>query len=275
MSKQNPFFAVDRMPIFSEYKGERITLGREALINAETGSVYGLVTPKYKVVTNEEVADVFTKALGDLPIERVTDHLNASGSSWKREIVFGGKFQTAIKVGDVVNTKITIANGYDLTQPVSFEFGTVRLRCTNGMTGVHKEFSLKVRHSINQAVEEIRKGFHIGFEKFAENFEVYKQWTQIKYTEKEFVSFLDRNTKMGDNDGILSERQRNKIVEVYPSIRQQYNDGEETVWSQLNVLTAVQTHHTKAHNGSNLFSAGHKNIQRLIENFHEEIQNAA
>jgi len=275
MSKQNPFFAVDRMPIYSNYNGEIITLGREALINAETGAVYGLVTPKYKVVTNEEVSNVFTKAFKDLPVESVTDHLNADGSRWRREFVFGGPYQTEVKVGDVVKTKITVGNGYDLTQPIFFEFGSIRLRCLNGMTGVHKEFSLKVRHSINEAVEEIRKGFFVGFEKFSENFEVYKKWNQIKYTEKEFFSFLDRNTKSETNEnGILGERQRNKIVELYPQIRQQYNDGDETVWSQLNVLTAVQTHHTKAHNGSNLFSAGHKNIQRLIENFHTEIEAA-
>lgn len=280
MSKNqiNPFFAVDRMPIYSDYKGERIILGREALINAETGAVYGLVTPKYKVVTNEEVADTFTKALDGLPINSITDHTNSDGSRWKRDIVFGGKFETAIKVGDVVNTKITIANGYDLTQPVSFEFGTNRLRCTNGMTGIHKEFSLKIRHSMNEAIEEIRKGFEIGFEKFSENFEVYKEWSRMKYTEKQFISFLNRNTKIKEDDeskGVITERQRNKIVELYPSIRDRYNDGDETVWSQLNVLTAVQTHHTKAHNGSNVFSAGHKNLQRLIENFHEEIKQAA
>jgi len=98
----------------------------------------------------------------------------------------------------------------------------------------------------------------------------------MKYSEKEFISFLNRNTKIKEEDGgIITERQRNKIVELYPQIRNQYNDGDETVWSQLNVLTAVQTHHTKAHNGSNVFSAGHKNIQRLIENFHEEIKQAA
>ncbi len=77
-----------------------------------------------------------------------------------------------------------------------------------------------------------------------------------------------KEVKLDDEDnGLLSEKQANKIIGSYGSIRNQFNDHRDTKWSNLNVLTAYQTHYTKAHNGSNLFSAGYRKLDSLIERF--------
>ena len=276
LTPKTPFFNVDRVPLFAEHKGERLIMDKQALVNRDTGVVYSVVSPKYKVVENDKVAEIFDTAFKDHPVENVIDHINNDGGKWKRDIVFGGNYQKAVKVGDIVSTKITIVNGYDGITPIGFDFGTLRLRCTNGMKSYQKDFSVTFKHITNDVVEKIRKIFEIKFQDFQTQFEIFSKLAKIPYTEKEFIKFInsqikeDRELEDDEQKGILSERQASKIIELYPSIRQKYNDHEDTVWTHLNVLTAVQTHHTKAHNGSNIFSAGHRNVQSLIDRFNKE-----
>lgn len=276
LTPSTPFFQVDRLPLYADHRDSKILLEKEALVNHDTGVVYGVVSPKYKAVKNEEVADIFSTAFKDHPVENIKDHINNDGGKWKRDIIFGGNYQKEVKVGDVVSTKITIVNGYDGMTPIGFDFGTMRLVCSNGMKSYHKEFNVTFKHITNDVVEKIRKIFEVKFEDFSTQFEMLKKLAKVNFTEEQFKKFIYANVKEekeyqeDEEKGILSERQASNIIELYPQIRQRYNDHEDTVWTHLNVLTAVQTHHTKAHNGSNVFSAGHRNIQTLIDRFNRE-----
>ena len=265
--KANPFFEVDRIPVFADWNGEKLDTGKTAIINKENGNIYGLVSPKYKVVTNEEIANIFDVAFKDYPVDNIVDHVNNDGAKWYREIIFGGEYQKEVKVGDAIKTKIRIHNAYDGLQSVGYEFGSMRLICTNGMTSFRKEGKVTFRHFMNDIVDQIKQSFDFGVNKFMEELEFYKQLTNIPYTEKQFHKFIINQVKVDDEKGIISEKQANKMLELYPSIRNQYNDHEDTKWSHLNVLTAIQTHHTKAHNGSNMFSAGYRNMQSVINEF--------
>lgn len=280
LTPATPFFNVDRVPLYADHNGSKLLLQKEALVNHDTGVVYGVVSPKYKLVENDKIADIFTEAFKNHPVESINDHVNNDGGKWKRDIVFGGKYQKEVKVGDVVSTKITLHNSYDGLASVGFDFGTMRLVCTNGMKSYHKDYSVTFKHVVHDIVEKIRKIFEMKFEDFSTQFEMFKKLTQVNFTEKQFMDFVranikeDRELEEHEQRGIISERQASKIIELYPQVRQRYNDHEDTVWSHLNVLTAIQTHHTKAHNGSNVFSAGHRNMQTLIDRFNKQTQYA-
>ena len=263
----NPFFQVNRVPVYADHNGEKISTGKTAIINQETGDIYGLVTPKYKIITNEEIAHVFDVAFKDYPVESVTDHLNTNGGKWYREIVFDGKYKSEVAVGDVIKTKIRVHNSYTGTESVGYDFGSLRLICTNGMTSFRRSGKVTFRHFANDIVDSIKKSFDFGVNKFMEEVGVYRKLAEVPYTENQFKSFIMDQIKTDESDGVISERQAGKIIELYPQIRNKYNDHQDTKWSHLNVLTAIQTHHTKAHKGSNLFSAGYRNTQTLINRF--------
>lgn len=268
VTTENPFFNVIRVPLFVEIGGRQIETKKSAIVNNENGNVYGMVSPKYNIVTNEEVASIFQEAFVNYPVETVTDHINNDGSKWYREIVFGDKYQKEVQVGDIVKTKIRIHNSYDGLSSVGYEFGSMRLVCTNGLTSYQKGSKMSFRHFQKEIIEQIQTSFEVGFNKFLNEFKLYEELAQTPYTEKQFIKFVLNEVKQDDEDnGLLSERQANKIISSYGQIRNQYNDHRDTKWSNLNVLTAYQTHYTKAHSGSNLFSAGYKKLDSLIERF--------
>lgn len=266
--EQTPFFNVDRFPVYADHNGEKIFTNKSAIINQDNGNIYGLVSPKYKIVTNKEVADVFDEAFKDYPVSDIKDHVNNDGSKWYRDIIFGDKYQKEVRVGDTVQTRIRIHNSYDGLSSVGYEFGSLRLVCTNGMTSFQKKSKVTFRHFQLDIVDQIKSSFDLGVERFLEEMEIYKKLAETPYTEKKFVQFVLNQVKEDDEDnGILSEKQAGKIIDLYPQVRNQYNDHEDSKWSNLNVLTAIQTHHIKAHKGSNQFSAGYRRMQNLIERF--------
>jgi hypothetical protein len=156
------FFSVSSVPVFAEYNNFKIETGKSAIINNENGNIDGLVSPKYNIITNEEVANVFDEAFKGHPVESIKDHTNADGSKWYREIVFGGKYQKEVQVGDVVKTKIRVTNSYDGLSSVGYEFGSVRLVCTNGLTSFQKESTISFRHYQQEIVDQIQKTFEVG-----------------------------------------------------------------------------------------------------------------
>lgn len=265
----NPFFSVDRVPVYADYNGEKLDTKKSAIINQDDGSVYGLVTPKYKIVTNEEVASVFEEALDGYNIIETKDMLNNDGSKWYRDIVFGKEYDKEVQVGDVVKTKIRIKNSYDGKASVGYEFGSLRLICTNGMTSFRKEGKVNIRHFSNNIVDNIKQSIEGGLINFLEEMEIYKQFAEIPYSNLKFEQFILNEVKTDDKEdkGLLTKKQSEKLIDLVPIIRRQYGDTDQNKWNQLNALTAFQTHHTKGHKGSSEFSAAYNNIQQLINRF--------
>jgi len=265
----NPFFNVERHPVFVDHNGQRIDTNKSAIINNESGDVYGLVTPKYKIVTNQEVANVFDEALDGYDIDEVNDYMNADGSKWYRDIIFGNAFDKQVQVGDTIKTKIRIKNSYDGKSSVGFEFGGLRLVCTNGMTTFRKEGKVSIRHFSHNIVDSIRDSVENGLINYLNEVDIFKKFIDVPFSEQKFIEFVLNEVKddKKENKGILSEKQAKRIIDLTPTIKRQYGDTDENKWSHFNVLTAYQTHFTKAHKGSNQFSAGYRRMQNLIERF--------
>lgn len=267
----NPFFDVVRQPLYAEHNGEQVDVGKDALINGETGECLGVVSKQYKVATNEEINLIVSEALHNVPVLSTMDHLNAQGNKWIREIVLDGdQFTHPIKDSDVVKTKVQIINGYGSNTAASIVISMYRMICTNGMFGWGDAFKSSYNHITTELVEKLRDDFDRESLEIKGQVDLWRRWAELPFTQAQFSLFIDQHTKKNDlalPQAFLSEKQGEGIKALYPAILNEYGD-DETRWGAYNVITAIGSHHVQARSGSHLFSQGHARMNKLANAFY-------
>ena len=265
----NPYFEVKREKIQTE---SGIGINKEALINSETDQLLGIVSPGYEVVTHEQVAGLFSDALETYNHDVIGNYLDSTGRRWKQRIVFKDErlnFDIDGR-GDFAGIMLELFNGYDARTAFGYNLLGFRYYCTNGMvTGKKSLFRESLSH-FNDAIDRLQRTFELKWPAFESRVGIWQDWTRIPYTEDQFKLYLESEVKNGNKKGLISEKMAEGIVaEWTPSLNVQNLD--ETMWGAFNVLTYLATHKTKARNGSNLFSNRYNTMNRLAEDFYNEM----
>jgi len=265
----NPYFEVKREKIQTE---SGIGINKEALINSETDQLLGIVSPGYEVVTHEQVAGLFSDALETYNHDVIGNYLDSTGRRWKQRIVFKDErlnFDIDGR-GDFAGIMLELFNGYDARTAFGYNLLGFRYYCTNGMvTGKKSLFRESLSH-FNDAIDRLQRAFELKWPAFESRVGIWQDWTRIPYTEDQFKLYLESKVKNGNKKGLISEKMAEGIVaEWTPSLNVQNLD--ETMWGAFNVLTYLATHKTKARNGSNLFSNRYNTMNRLAEDFYNEM----
>lgn len=262
VKKYNPFFEVTRQPLFTEFNGEKIRSAKDALINPELKCIVGEVGRNYKIVTNNEVANVFSEAFAEVEDKTVSDHLNASTGKWIREIILNDpEYGFMVNGKDECRIKVSIFNGYTGNKGVGFQVSFYRMVCSNGMMGWSKQLSVSIPHVKDGIIDFIRDEFHKKIDVLRNKIEIFEDWTDEEFSQEDFNLFIDTREKMTD-------KMKEKLKGYWTPIMDRFNE-EETRWGAYNVLTAIATHYTEAQKGSHLFSNGYKRIERLVDEFME------
>ena len=258
---KNAFFDVVRKPAFTEFNGEQVSLNKDVLMNADTGVVLGVVGKGYQMVKHATVADIVDAALANTVVKSMSDHMNGITNRWVREYVLGGDENTfdVTGKGDELNTKIRIFNGYDGRTSMGFEIAAWRKICTNGMMGWKKMHGDTFYHVDRGMVDNLRTSFGVQTAQFQDNIRIWEDWANIPFTKGQFEQFIKTRE-------YLSEKQVEAILGLYDPTMNKYQE-EETKWGNYNVLTAIATHHTKARQGSNIFSNAYKRMSKLAGEF--------
>ena len=265
----DPYFEVKREKLVTE---SGLMTSKEALINSESDAILGIVSPGYEVVTHEQVAGLFSDALETYNHDVLGNYLDSTGRRWKQRIVFKDErlnFDIDGR-GDFAGIMLELFNGYDARTAFGYNLLGFRYACTNGMvTGKKSLFRESLSH-FTDAIDRLQRSFELKWPAFESRVGIWQDWTRIPYTEDQFKLYLESKTKNGDKKGLISEKMAEGIVaEWTPSLNVQNLD--ETMWGTFNVLTYLATHKTKARNGSNLFSNRYNTMNRLAEDFYNEI----
>ncbi len=256
----NPFFNVERRPLFTEFAGKTIRSNNDALINVDTNKIVGEVGSSYKVVTNSEVSALFDEAFDNVPVHTISDHLDNNGSRWRREIVLDGDDYTFL-VGndDACKMKVTVFNGYSGKNAVGFNVSGWRQVCSNGMFGWAKLLTVSLPHVKSGIVEHIRKSFSKKLDIFNEKSKLWQEWANIEFTQDDYDLFIDTRE-------YLSDKMKKRYKGLYEPITNRFNQ-DETKWGAYNVFTAIATHYTQARGGSHVFSEAYKRAEKLALDF--------
>lgn len=272
----NPFFNVTRSPLTTIFNGEEIEVGKDALINSENGNILGVVTPTYKVVTNDQVNDLVNRMfdLNNVPVMKSVDHLNGKTNRWTRELILDGeRFTHKVDGNDTLKTRVLVSNGYDTFTPVSVSIAAWRMVCSNGMMGWGNVFSSYYRHMTEDVVGLLKDDFERHNFNLQGSVELWNEWSRIPFGQNQFNEFIDM-VSVNPEDAIISAKQGDGIKALYEPVMNRFNETQ-TLYGAYNVLTAIQTHHTKAHKGSNLFSAKYNKMQKITNRFYKEFAEAA
>jgi len=260
----NPFFDVIRCPLHTTFNGEDKKISKDALFSP-MGDLLGVVSPKYKVVTNKEVVDVFDEYFGKLKIHSVKDKVSGNGGKWIREYVLDEDDYTVSigKSDDVVKTKVSIMNGYDGQTSVGMIISAWRMVCSNGMMGWGKILGKKFSHFSKNIIDQLDSSLKNGYDGMKDNFKLWEEWTEIPFTQKEFKGFVDSRK-------YLSDKQKETTSNLYIPIKNQFKEPDNK-WGAYNVITAMATHHTKSRDKTvdNEFSNGYKTMSRLAKDFYK------
>jgi len=267
----NPFFEVKREKLQTVESG--LSINKEALINSENNAVLGIVSPGYEIVTHNQVANLFADVLAQYDFETIGNHLDATGRRWKQRVIFkDSRLNFDIDGrGDNTGVMLELFNGYDARTAFGYELMGFRSYCTNGMVMGKRSLFREALSHFTDAIDRLQRSFEMKWPAFRDNISIWQRWTQIPFSEDQFKLFLESKIKSNANKkGMISEKMAETIAaEWRPGL--EANKLDETAWGAFNVLTWLATHHTKARNGSNLFSNRYGTMNRLAEDFYSQM----
>ncbi len=274
-TEKNPFFPVMRNKLFTPFTFANdngptdVYVDRDALLNGESGNVLGTVGKFYKLIANIEVAEIFAHAFRDLPIESMVDHMNWKENRWQRDFILNGDAFNINFGGEVIQTKVSIFNGYDGKSAVGFTVSAYR---GNGqVTYLNNMFTQTYTHVQRELVDRIREDFQNKLELFRNTVTVLAQMDTMTFTSEQFESFVRGQVRRDgrNGEGFLAERQANAIIESYEEYITRLG-VRQTRFGAYTILSAIATEGTGRGGSSPIFTAGFKRMEKLVVNFFED-----
>lgn len=265
-TNMNPFFEVERAPIYTKFADKEIRLAKDVLINAETGMPVGIVSKDYKVITNNEVNEIFGEAFSKYKIKKTMDFMKKGGETWVRRIVFEDDSLTFdVGNGDAQHVMLEIFNGFNLTTRYGYGISLFRSICENGMVFGRKNlFGLNFTHVKNN-LEVIQNTFEIGTSQIRENIiPTWQQWTKIPFTMQNMSEYLD------SRDYVNNDKMKERILVTYEEVMNR-EKHDETRFGAFNTITEILTHYTSSRrtDTSYIFSNAYRKYEKLAMDFYE------
>jgi hypothetical protein len=209
----------------------------QAVVNMETGQLYGIHSDKYHLTPHEEGVLESTRALEKNPefgaIEwRVQNEFNNFGRVHLKGIIPDAQHE--INKGDLVNPSIEYFNSYDGGWAEINRFGAYRVICSNGLTMRVEFLKESVRHFESQ---EKRKQMYINLSEALHGFsvqtELWRKWA-------------DRELSIGNLDSLesigMNKAEKGEVVE------ETSKDPDMSLWVFYNLITAIITHKVRSLN---------------------------
>lgn len=227
---------------------------RQAIINPDTGEIFSITSPKYKLVTHQDVL---------ANVEEVIDTESSLGNYSKGVWLDEGRMRTtyrfkevdiAIGKGDVVNPTLEVFNSYDLSWRHTVYLGAFRVICTNGMVVGEKFMTFRKRHMPDLYLEDVQEALRNGLDRLTMQSTAWKEWQGIPATNEfvdETIGKLELNKKETGTLIEEPETSTNLSIEIwrmFQEMGENYQDKVEqmTKWIFFNILTQFITHHVRS-----------------------------
>lgn len=227
-------FPVELQPIYTKL-GTKLPRN-QAVVRTDTQAPISVVSSIYNLITHKEVLDAvvpFMQKFGagdpDVVVERDGARIVATWRFLDRTL--------ATQAGDKIGLTVHAINSYDKTGSVIIRVGGVVLRCMNGMTAVHDEFSLYYRHSgkkieLEMPDPEIVWGQFVAGTQF---------WSALEQHE---IS-PDFKTKLIE---LALERKVASETSLEADAVSSQIEASKTAWDLYNAFTYAITHESKTRN---------------------------
>ena len=229
VTKKEAFFDVKMKPIKVDNK---IVEGRKAVVRTDTGDVLSVMTDRYVPVNNKKVLEAFGEIADKANIdwELGNCYTMRNGAKTVMEIKFPFN-KVEAEVGDIMEMRGYLTNGFDGFSAAKVEMGFYRLVCKNGMMAGTSDMSISYRHvgNVNEKlVEQFQEYLTC---KMGSSEDFIKMLLAMKFKTKKHIKAIIEGSKwIGAKYRELIEQQWEK------------DGGGKSGWELYNAYTNIMTH---------------------------------
>ena len=232
-------FTVEAAPSFMQLPdGRFVKDGFTINRRTDTHQVLGKVTDQYGIVQN---TDLISAAEDAFKKEGMTDfkrNIVVAGDGERLYATYDFRNRTQkLKVGDEVGMRLTLQNSFDGSLRASFCGGTLRLRCSNGMVSIEREYGVTRKHGSSVSVDFVHDALLKAIDGWTNSANVFNRLADVPITQIQGQNILARLSE----SSVLSEKLREGIAGIW-AVPTYAEDSARNLYNLYNATTQFLTH---------------------------------
>lgn len=248
MKKAGLDWSVDKTPVYADVAGEKINVGKQALVRSSDNKILDVIGDDWNPVQNADAFEFFSEYVlaGDM-------EMNTAGSLKGGKNVFAlAKIKESFSIlgDDQVDSYLLFSNPHEYGKAIDVRFTPIRVVCNNTLTfslnSASKNF-VKLNHRSKFDADLVKAQMGLASEKFAQ----YKDMAEFLSTKRFSVESLmnyynevfphtyskGKEVKTVED---LTKNAKAAMDVLYTQPGAQY--GEGTWWQALNSVTYLTDH---------------------------------
>lgn len=237
-------WSVEKIPAFAEVNGEKVAVGKSALVRSSDSKVLDVVGDDWNPVQNAEAFGFFADFVSEGNMEMHTaGSLKGGQMVWALAKVKDESFE--LFGHDRIDSYLLFSNPHMYGKSIDVRFTPIRVVCNNTLTlslGSGSKNSVKVSHRTQFNAEQVKETMGIASSKLSQYKEMSQYISSKRFTEDTKIEYLE---KLFPVLGEAKRKERSKgaqgvldILDTQPGA--QY--GEGTFWQLFNGVTYYVDH---------------------------------
>ena len=237
-------WSVEKIPAFAEVNGEKVAVGKSALVRSSDSKVLDVVGDDWNPVQNAEAFGFFADFVSEGNMEMHTaGSLKGGQMVWALAKVKDESFE--LFGNDRIDSYLLFSNPHMYGKSIDVRFTPIRVVCNNTLTlSLNKgsKNSVKVSHRTQFNAEQVKETMGIASSKLNQYKEMSQYISSKRFTEDTKIEYLE---KLFPVLGEAKRKERSKgaqgvldILDTQPGA--QY--GEGTFWQLFNGVTYYVDH---------------------------------
>lgn len=205
---------------------------KRAVVDTISNRVLGIVSPRYKIIKNEDLLRKITPVVEELGMRsepQITSTCNGAVTFIK---FLSDKTTGEVAKGDVVQFGIEFFNSYNGSLSVGFHIIALRLVCANGLVVPKSVREIRIRHTGCAEVLSLRNYLMEYSGQIEKVMELWKTWTRIIPKREQLENFLGK---------LVGKRLGCDFIQRYESLPVE----QQNLWQFYNILTYFLSHQMK------------------------------
>tara|TARA_Y100000114_G_scaffold59236_1_gene54209 strand:- start:6 stop:938 length:933 start_codon:yes stop_codon:yes gene_type:complete len=237
-------WSVSKIPAFAEVNGEKVAVGKSALVRSSDDKVLDVVGDDWNPVQNAEAFGFFADFVGEGNMEMHTaGSLNGGKMVWALAKVKDESFE--LFGDDRIDSYLLFSNPHMYGKSIDVRFTPIRVVCNNTLTlslNSGSKNSVKVSHRTQFDAEQVKETMGIASSKLNQYKEMSQYISSKRFTEETKTEYLERLFPI-NGEGKRKDRSKSAsaildILDTQPGA--QY--GEGTFWQLFNGVTYYVDH---------------------------------
>lgn len=236
--------------------------GRKAVVDLVSNRTLGVVSNRYKVVTNDALLRAIVPVAEEIGLQTEPQIVTCRGGAMSFFKFWGEKLRSEIGKGDIVRFGAEFFNSYDGSCLVGYHIIAERLICLNGQVAPRTLQEVTFRHMSGTNPGIIKKEFETFLPGVENTVGTWNRWNKIQPEYSRLEKFLEP---------VVPEKLRQQFLADYTKLP----DTDQTVWGFYNILTAYLTHNIRCRKAERIplkqFELGEEFANKLDTEFRAEI----